>query len=195
MWEWIKQAAQKSLEFGAQYLINQTFIEQLLTLPCEQALQELQAKVNTMDDQAYQGFIASLTIMINTLQQNIQQTESSTPFGSSYEDQLAYYAAGVQSGMGTQQSQVSQQYQQRLQGLQVIALYAAQFRAQMPIGQASDSSSPESLEQRFMTGLEQGADQQTLLDILDELEKVAPDKAKKLSRLYAERNSPIRNLR
>ena len=137
MFNWFKKAAKTVMEVSAEYFENQTFVEGLLTMPNALALQNLQMKVQGMDDRQYKAFYGALGAMIGTEYQKIQHLRSpggsGYDWGNSYEDQLARAIAAIDSRPSPQQRWAIQQSGMKIQALQVIAMHADQFRKQISL--------------------------------------------------------------
>jgi CHAT domain-containing protein len=131
MWDWIKKAGQKALEIGAGYLDNKAFINSLLNMSSEQAEEELQNKLQSMDSVAYSGFMLTLATMCQGVKQDIRRLAASQDanrsWGNSFEDQYAQFMVEASSGFHTQKSPDLQQAELRLQGLEAISDRASQI--------------------------------------------------------------------
>jgi hypothetical protein len=134
MWDWLKNAAKKGLELGAEYLEYKAFIDTLFTGTQEVAIQRLHQRVQGMSDREYKGFITTLYSLIATTQSNLQQLQaqarSGGSWGSTFEDQYAQFMAGASTGPTPEQQQAITMTEGYLQGLNSIAQLSESFHNQ-----------------------------------------------------------------
>jgi hypothetical protein len=143
MLEWLKKAAKGILEVSAEALEAKAFIDELLNLPRDQALKELQAKLQAVDQRAYLILTVTLAGMIGKETNSIQQLKSGRASeGRLSEDENAQSAMEVQHHASPQQRQALQLRERRLQALKIFADYTEQFHEQKSFGQAAALATP-----------------------------------------------------
>lgn len=195
MWDFLKNAAGKFVQGTAKYFENRMFIQKLFSMSNEAALLALRTKVHSLDDNGYKEFIGAIYLMIQEAQTVSQQLQSgsyndySSSFGDSYEGQLWGTIAHAQEGpsfSAPANSFQMQQMQQYVETLNLIAMYAGQFRAEMPQhlspvaflrGTPVDTPPPPAprasgsaeLKQHLANRMAQGASEQELFQILQEI--------------------------
>jgi hypothetical protein len=89
MWDWLKDAAKRLANAGAEFLQHRTFILSLLNMAPPQAEWALRQKIEEMDDDAMTAFNSALAGLIGEAQAMAQQASYQGSFGTSFEDRTA----------------------------------------------------------------------------------------------------------